>query len=332
MSSTGTQILTRNNHLHFDVDYPKSQQNEMTPPIIFNSTSSSKYLHKKFKRIASTVIEDNNCDKIEPNVNNQLVEDFRFYGGAITDCGKLHINEQCQDRLTNHKSNDKLNSRDGFVNCVRCQRPFKYDEKILREMLCSNCCVDNNVSAQAFDQNCLNLRRDAICDVSKVSIQSSRSSTSAPSSVGTELINLIENRNQNMISLLYNNETLSPLLQKTNKPYGYDPMLDESRVKINSIHSTVPQNFKENFGKTSAMDYTVRELRASTINSGGNSGYNATATNENNRHVCTMCQFICNTKSKLLRHMRAQHNNEKPYPTGAELKIRHYRYVCTMDL
>lgn len=44
---------------------------ESSPPNIFNNSSSLKYLHKKFKRVASAVIEEN-CDKVKTNTNANL--------------------------------------------------------------------------------------------------------------------------------------------------------------------------------------------------------------------------------------------------------------------
>lgn len=59
-------VSSRDSHIIPNLECQKITQD--CPPDIFNNSSSLKYLHKKFKRVASTVIEDD-CVKISTNVN-----------------------------------------------------------------------------------------------------------------------------------------------------------------------------------------------------------------------------------------------------------------------
>lgn len=273
MSST---VSSRN----FDIEYPKSPKADMNPPIIFNSTGSSKYLHKKFKRIASTVIEDSS-DKIKPNANGESIS-------VIS--GQLHMNEQCQERL---------NSREILVNCVRCQNPINvqsYGTTNDGNSFCVECYANNsNIS---------------VSNITKESVQPSRSISNE-----TDSIDLLDKfKVDNLSSLI----AVSPLQQKTNKPYEYDSSCDENRVKTNSIHSTEPQHLKENLVKGVAFDYSVKELRSNTI-SGLISGND---NNSTSRNFCTFCQFSCSKISILRKHVSRTHANQKPYSSNTEGIIR----------
>lgn len=66
-------VSSRDSHIIPNLECQKITHTESSPPDIFNNSSSLKYLHKKFKRVASTVIEDN-CIKISTNVNKTLTE------------------------------------------------------------------------------------------------------------------------------------------------------------------------------------------------------------------------------------------------------------------
>lgn len=65
MSST---ITSNDSHANSAVECQKITHKESSPPNLFNNSSGLKYLHKKFKRAASTVIEDI-CDKVKTNVD-----------------------------------------------------------------------------------------------------------------------------------------------------------------------------------------------------------------------------------------------------------------------
>lgn len=68
MSSTATTAVSTNDS-HTNVECQKAIHKESTsPPNIFNNSNSLKYLHKKFKRVASAIIEEH-CDKIKANAN-----------------------------------------------------------------------------------------------------------------------------------------------------------------------------------------------------------------------------------------------------------------------
>lgn len=66
-------VSSRDSHIIPNLECQKITHTESSPPDIFNNSSSLKYLHKKFKRVASTVIEDN-CVKFSTNVNKTLTE------------------------------------------------------------------------------------------------------------------------------------------------------------------------------------------------------------------------------------------------------------------
>lgn len=50
-----------------------SQQSEMNPPILFDGSGSSNYLHKKFKRFTSSIDEDRvRCKRCQKPINGQI--------------------------------------------------------------------------------------------------------------------------------------------------------------------------------------------------------------------------------------------------------------------
>lgn len=276
MSST---VSSRN----FDIEYPKSPKGDMNPPIIFNNAASSKYLHKKFKRIASTVIEDT-CDKIKPNTN----------GESISVIGQLHINEQCQERLTNNSNVIVINSREILVNCVRCQNPINVQKYGTRNDVNSFC-------AECFGNN----SNISVSNITKASVEPSRSVTNETDSMD----HLDKFKVDSSSSLI----AVSPLQQKTNKP-----SCDENTVKTSSIHSTEPQYLKENLIKGFPFDYSAKELRANTISGQISENDNTSAS----RHLCTLCQFSSSKISILRKHISRTHANQKPYASNVEGIIR----------
>lgn len=66
-------VSSRDSHIIPNLECQKNTHTESSPPDIFNNSSSLKYLHKKFKRVASTVIEDNYI-KVTTNVNKIVAE------------------------------------------------------------------------------------------------------------------------------------------------------------------------------------------------------------------------------------------------------------------
>lgn len=273
---------------NFDIEYLKSPKGDMNPPIIFNSTSSSKYLHKKFKRIASTVIEDSS-DRVKPNAN----------GESISDIGPLHMNERWLERLTNNSNVIELSNREISVNCVCGQDPINdpsYGTTNDGKSFCAECFADNS--------------NIPVSNITKASVQPSRSVSNETNSID----HLDKFKVDNSSSLI----AVSPLQQKTNKPYEYDSPCDENRVKTNSIHSTEPQDLKENLVEGVTFDYSAKELRANTI-SGQISGNDNDSTS---RHLCTLCQFSCSKISILRKHISRTHANQKPYCLDAESTIR----------
>lgn len=64
MSST---ISSRN------IGFTQSTQPEMNPPILFDGSGSSNYLHKKFKRFATMVNKDRvNCKRCQKLINRNI--------------------------------------------------------------------------------------------------------------------------------------------------------------------------------------------------------------------------------------------------------------------
>lgn len=300
MSST---VSSRN----FDIEYQKSSKEDMNPPTIFNNTGSSKYLHKKFKRIASTVIEDS-CDKIKPNAN----------GESTSDIGQLHMNEQCQERLTNNSNVIELNNREISVNCVHCQNPIvsvanvqNYGTMNDGNSFCAECfAVNSNIS---------------FSNIRKKSVQPSRSVSNETDSTDHSDKFKVDN-SSNLIAA-------SLLQQKTNKRYEHDSSCDENRVKTNSIHSIEPQNLKENLVKGVAFNYSVKELRANTISD----QISANDNHSTSRHLCTLCQFSCSKIPILRKHVSRTHANQKPYSSNADGLIRsnfsrQCRYMIDMKI
>lgn len=302
-SSKAESISSTVSSRNFDIEYPKSPKGDMNPPIIFNSTGSSKYLHKKFKRIASTVIEDA-YDKFKPNAN----------GESISDIGQLNLNKRCQEILTNNSNVIELNNREILVNCVCCQNSINiqgYGTANDGNTFCAECFVDNSDIS--------------VSNITKASVQPSKW---VPNE--TDAADHLEKfKVDNSSSLI----VVSPLHQKTNKPYKNDSSCDENRVKTNSIHSTEPQHLKENLVKVVAFDYSAKDLRANTIGSQISGNDNKSTS----RHICTLCQFSCSKVSILRKHVSRTHANQMPYSSDAEGIIRskfsrQCRYMIDMNI
>lgn len=56
------------------IGFTESSQPEMNPPILFDGSGSSNYLHKKFKRFTSSSVNEDrvNCKRCQKPINGQI--------------------------------------------------------------------------------------------------------------------------------------------------------------------------------------------------------------------------------------------------------------------
>lgn len=167
MSST---VSSHESHANSAVECQKNTHKESSPPNIFNNSSGLKYLHKKFKRVASAVIEDI-CDKVktnaDPNQNqttNTVVESALKRGDAITISHNLNgetlnvaVNAVANATVAataakttadivdatpvvvanvqSHINESETNSQDFVVKCIQCRKSL--DDQ--QQRFCNEC-------------------------------------------------------------------------------------------------------------------------------------------------------------------------------------------------
>lgn len=236
---------------HADVECQKITHKESCPPNIFNNSSSLKYLHKKFKRVASAVIEEN-CEKVRTSLLHALGETTS--NSAASAVQSSHIN----DIVSNSQEIAIVTAK-----CAQCRKSL--DER--QHKFCNECNPELMNAAAKYGHGVLRnefSKHDVVADLRTVSTRISAGiQLTAHKQYDTDSIdNLSKCKNDSSIRVI----TVSPLQQqKTNKHYEYDALADDYRTKVNQMAiGNVPHNFKENLIKGAQFELAIQTAHVST--------------------------------------------------------------------
>lgn len=281
------------------VECQKSTQKESSPPNIFNNTSSLKYLHKKFKRVASAIIEDN-CEKIRTNVNV-----IRSSAENTLECvaaSRQNLNgEATAPTLQSHINENNTNSQEIIGKCMHC------DEQ--RDKFCEKCnpALANATAKYGYgiQQSEFNIRNgDADFSATSATVQTNKQYES----------DLKESLNKCKTDCLIRVVTVSPLQQKLH--YEYESSTAEDfRTKSIQIASSVPPNFKENSIKGAQHDHSVQYPSpnacfkvvgsSSSAGSGGVANKRSARRKSSDRpYPCATCGIEFKSRSQYYKHCR----------------------------
>lgn len=296
MSST---VSSQDGHTVSDIECQKSTHKESSPPNTFNNSSSLKYLHKKFKRVASAVIEDN-CEKVKTNSNANILTEssskyeappFALSSSSSSSSSSSHSangGETPANAVQLHINESETNSQEFVAKCVRCRK--KLDNR--HQKLCNEC---NHLYASARvrpDVQTIDLANKphvtSAITVAPVAMAGthmcslSADVTRIPTVQTTykpydmDFVNSIRKHDYELIRI----KTVSPLQQKTNKRQDYDTLGQDIRTRVIDLAGCVPHNFKENFNKGSQLDHCVQNLsNSSRTDNDGGAGNSGTSTN-----------------------------------------------------
>lgn len=304
MSST---VSSQDGHTVSDIECQKSIHKESSPPNIFNNSSSLKYLHKKFKRVASAVIEDN-CEKVKTNSNANILTEssskydappFALSSSPSSSSSSLHSTnggETPANAVQLHINESETNSQEFVAKCVRCRK--KLDDR--HQKICNEC---NHLYASARfrpDVQTIDLANKehvtSAITVAPVAMAGtlmcglSADVTRIPTVQTTykpydmDFVNSIRKHDyDNLIRI----KTVSPLQQKTNKRQDYDTLGLDIRTRVIDLAGCVPHNFKENFNKGSQLEHSVQNLsNSSKIDNDGGAGNSGSSTNHKTTQRC----------------------------------------------
>lgn len=285
------------------VECQKSTQKESSPPNIFNNTSSLKYLHKKFKRVASAIIEDN-CEKIKTNINvNKSAENTLKCNSA----SRQNLNgESSATIVQSHINESKTNSQEFIGKCMHCQmltddQRHKFCEKCNPELTNATAKYGYGVQRNEFHIRNGDANFGAVAATS-TTIQTNKQYES----------DLKESPNKSKNDCLIRVVTVSPLQQKTNYEYE-SSTVEDFRTKSIQIASSVPQNFKENSIKGAQHDHSVQYPNPNACSKviGGGAGSVSVANKRLARrkssdrpYPCTTCGIEFKSRSQYYKHCR----------------------------
>lgn len=266
-SRSSAAVSTNDSHANVECQKGTATHKESSPPNIFNNSNSLKYLHKKFKRVASAIIEEH-CDKIKANAaaNANLLSPESSSARAasvlssnvngettVTAAASMatavqssHINE----RETN--SQDDVATATATTISARCMpsrqlvhgRNHRFGNEPNPELINATTKYGNNVLRHEFNNKIYATHKQHAYETDFIDSNLSKCKTD----ISTRLL------------------AVSPLQQqKTNKHYGFDHLLlDDIGSKVNLVPAgNVPQNFKENLIKS--RQFVAHELTTERI-------------------------------------------------------------------
>lgn len=337
MSSSSANPTADNNADH---ECQKTIHKESSPPDIFNNSSSLKYLHKKFKRVASAVIEEN-CEKVRTlhaNANLLSTDIPSKYDAASLQLLQNNLNlEMLVDPVSaaqsSHINENETNSHDVVVvhtsKCVQCRKSL--DERQHSKKCCNECNPElinaatkygHGVLRNVFSKNdtSADLRTSGAVTRTAAAAAAAAAATAATvqhishKQYDTDFIDSLGKcKNDSSIRII----TASPLQQqKTNKHYE---LTEVFRAKFNQLSSVGSLPHKENLSRATQLDLSIQSINTDSRNNNTNDTGSSSANAAN--------------KSFIRRK-----NNDKPYPCnicGIEFKSRsqyykHCRFVPSL--
>lgn len=310
MSST---ISSQDSHVISAVECRKVTHKESSPPNIFNNSSGLKYLHKKFKRVASTVIEDI-CDKVKTNA---YINQTPVYSASKDSDASVRHNSNGEApaassnavavSVQSHINESEKNSQDIVAKCIQCRKSLEEQQ----HKFCNECNPELINASAKYGHGVL---RNEFSSKQNVSGSNTRGDGTAMVAVQpahkqyeTKFLDSL-NTCKNVRSPKPMDWLDLPLQQKTN--YKFDPYAEDFRTKTNLIADSVPQNFKENLLR-GAHNLSAQTLNASTSPKNVES-ISACTSNKSpvrRKHLdrpnsCVTCGVECKNRSLLYKHCR----------------------------
>lgn len=311
-------------HTVSNVECQKSTHKESSPPNIFNNSSSLKYLHKKFKRVASAVIEDN-CEKVKTNSNANILagsSPLLVHSSLVLHSGVAN-GEISARAVQSHINESETNSQEFVARCVQCRKSL--DDR--QHKFCNECNLEliskyNHVGLKTHVTCSGNFAiaaatvavATAAAAATDLRTDGMRISTVQPTFKPYEM-DFVNNISKHETDRLIRIKTVSPLQQKTNKRYEYDAVVQEI-PDIRAKSGVAAHNFKENFIKVPQIaDLSVQSVSTSSkIDDGGagNSGSSASAANKSSvrrkncdrPYPCVTCGLEFKSRSLANKHCR----------------------------
>lgn len=325
------------NDSHTDVECQKATHKESSPPNIFNNSSSLKYLHKKFKRVASAIIEEH-CDKVKANANANLLLTTSSLSSTESSSLKydaaLNLNGEVMTTTpampvtavqSSHINESETNSQDVVVDattatvatrCIQCRKSL--DGR--RNRFCNECNPElinavvkygNNMLRNEFsnknvgaDLRACGTRTSATVATAVVAVATASVQHASHKRYERDLIDSLSKSKNDISNRLL---TVCPLQQqKTNKHYGYDSVVEDFGAKVNQMSvGDVPQNFKENLIKSAQHDLTEFTVRAPNVSGEcSNAGYQARRKNHDKSYPCITCGIDFKSRNQYYKHCR----------------------------
>lgn len=332
ISSTSSAIPIANSHANDECQ--KIIHKESSPPNIFNNSSSLKYLHKKFKRVASAVIDENNCDKVRTlHANNLFTTDNPLkYDAATLQLLKHNLNGETMLMnpisavQSSHINESETNSQDVIVidtvKCLQCRKSL--DERQHSNKFCNECNTEimnaavkygHGVLRNEFNKNDIDHRRSGAVTRTAAAAAAALAATvnvqhSSHKQYDTEFIDSLGKlKNDSSIRII----TVSPLQQqKTNKHYE---LAEDFRSKIHQLSTIGNLPHKENsqHRTTNKHDLSVYSInnvsKNNNVNDAGSSSANvgnksAVRRKSEKPYPCITCGIEFKSRSQYYKHCR----------------------------
>lgn len=262
-----------------------------------NKSSDLKYLHKKFKRIASATIDD---DAI-PLVENNLVK---------------NLSVKTLNQLTS--TNQPVVSINGHLLLENEHGPLTHGDANFNFQATPS--VSPYRGLYTYEARPTTINRSSDSDIN-LTCDLSRKKLSANVLCDREQKNNHINNNNINISLSPTRTvSVSPINLLTNHQRAAAKQQHQSRFHTGATtFKQYPQEFYTN--QIEHPDSTKKCVQTNVNISNDELVMTITANMKNNasnapgRHVCPFCQLNCTKPSVLRKHIRA-HTNERPYPCG----------------
>ncbi|XP_055645259.1 uncharacterized protein LOC129781714 [Toxorhynchites rutilus septentrionalis] len=322
--------------------HPQSSRQTTTTSVssVNANFSDLKYLHKKFKRIASATLcndsgsESNQGTSAAPanriTATTPVVAASSIIGSH--DLSGAEPFQQQQQRLQQNqttaaacaKEADLVNSYDPTVVCMRAERPIQTNENYGRLQLTS--LTTNELHSNGASLSCANNISGSNSFISYTPREGEESKPYFPSVNNNSAIN---------ISCDLNETNQCTLISSSSSGSSNNCVLSVAAATA-AATATVAESIQasscayESSSPTASAGHLNYGAQYDNLPLGGGSTslINATTTATPGRYVCPFCQMNCSKPSVLQKHIR-RHTNERPFrcdPCGIAFKTKSNLY------
>lgn len=354
-------VISGQNDVHIAPENQSSIQKQMSESNIYNigSTTDLKYLHKKFKRVASTIIDENE----ESAPSNKRVSSFGACDGnaradpAASERSSSGSSESNHFENCNSDTTNNVNHPNAMKVINNHSQKQQLNDRLINPALIDKTTVTNNT---LHDSNLHH--KDIVLNVSKRNTNSDPnfkyelSKTNLGANTVSDYLNFpklqqLEARQLDETDLFfqkhssYNLSRIESSVCPTEQNQttdcnarAYHALLDlelkQDKPTLYQSSSSSPQHFNQ----TAQTDASMQcEKTNSTNIISCNDNNNGSSSNTIGQYVCSFCHLSGTKPSFLREHIcsRSAHSNKRPYPCtpcGVSFKSRgnlnkHYRFV-----